>query len=29
MWYIPIKATISGKLDQHLLNKIAGLPPHG
>jgi len=29
MWYIPIEATISGKLDQHLLNKIAELPSHG
>lgn len=29
MWYIPINATISGKLEQHLLTKLAGLPPHG
>jgi len=29
MWYIPIEATISGKLEQHLLNKLAELPPHG
>ena len=29
MWYIPIEATISGKLEKHLLNKLAELPPHG
>jgi len=29
MWYIPIEASISGKLEQHLLNKLAELPPHG
>jgi len=29
MWYIPIEATINGKLEQHLLNKLAELPPHG
>lgn len=29
MWYIPIEATISGKLNQHLLDTLAGLPSHG
>lgn len=29
MWYIPIEASISGKLEQHLFTKLAGLPPHG
>ena len=29
MWYIPIKTAISGKLEQHLLNKLAELPHHG
>lgn len=29
MWVIPIEATISGKLDQQLLQTIAGLPSHG
>jgi len=29
MWYIPIEATISGKLNQHLLNKLAERDPHG
>ena len=29
MWYIPIEATINGKLDQHILNKLSGLTPHG
>lgn len=28
-WYIPIEATISGKLDQHILQKLAGIKPHG
>jgi len=28
-WYIPIEATISGKLDQHILQKLAGITPHG
>ncbi|MDC9724477.1 MAG: tetraacyldisaccharide 4'-kinase [Gammaproteobacteria bacterium] len=29
MWYVPIDATINGKLEQHLLTKLAGLPSHG
>ena len=29
MWYIPIEVAISGKLEQHLLDKLAGLTPHG
>ncbi|MDH5357772.1 MAG: tetraacyldisaccharide 4'-kinase [Gammaproteobacteria bacterium] len=29
MWYIPIEATISGKLDQQLIDKLAGLTPNG
>lgn len=29
MWAVPIEATISGKLDQQLLQTIAGLPTHG
>jgi len=29
MWYIPIKATISGKLDHYLLDTLAGLSSHG
>lgn len=28
-WYIPIEATISGKLDQHILQKLAGITPNG
>lgn len=28
-WYIPIEASISGKLDQHILQKLAGIIPHG
>ena len=28
-WYIPIEATISGKLSQHILQKLAGITPHG
>lgn len=28
-WYIPIEASISGKLDQHILQKLAGITPHG
>tara|TARA_R110001583_G_scaffold177418_2_gene332541 strand:+ start:48747 stop:49736 length:990 start_codon:yes stop_codon:yes gene_type:complete len=28
-WYIPIEATINGKLDQHILQKLAGITPHG
>ncbi len=29
IWYIPIKTAISGKLEQHLLHKLAELPHHG
>jgi tetraacyldisaccharide 4'-kinase len=29
MWYIPIDATISGKLNKQLLDKLAGITPHG
>lgn len=29
MWYIPIEATISGKLNQYLLDTLAGLSSHG
>jgi len=29
MWYIPIEATINGKLSQSLLHTLAGLPHHG
>lgn len=29
MWYIPINATISGKLNEQLLDKLAGITPHG
>jgi len=28
-WYIPIEAAISGKLDQHILQKLAGITPNG
>tara|TARA_R110002049_G_scaffold136067_1_gene295723 strand:- start:467 stop:1456 length:990 start_codon:yes stop_codon:yes gene_type:complete len=28
-WYIPIEATISGKLNQHILQKLAGITPNG
>ncbi|MDO7596610.1 MAG: tetraacyldisaccharide 4'-kinase [Pseudomonadota bacterium] len=28
-WYIPIEASISGKLDQHILQKLAGITSHG
>lgn len=28
-WYIPIEASISGKLNQHILQKLAGITPHG
>lgn len=28
-WYIPIEASISGKLDQHILQKLAGITPNG
>jgi len=28
-WYIPIEASISGKLDQHILQQLAGITPHG
>lgn len=29
MWYIPINATISGRLNEQLLDKLAGITPHG
>jgi tetraacyldisaccharide 4'-kinase len=29
IWYIPIEASISGKLDQHILQTLAGITPHG
>jgi tetraacyldisaccharide 4'-kinase len=29
MWFIPIEATISGKLEQQILQKLAGLSSHG
>lgn len=29
MWYIPIEASISGKLSQLLIDNLAGLPSHG
>ncbi|MDB2705128.1 tetraacyldisaccharide 4'-kinase [Pseudomonadota bacterium] len=29
MWYIPIEATISGKLNHYLLDTLAGLSSHG
>ncbi len=28
-WYIPIEASISGKLEQNILQKLAGITPHG
>jgi tetraacyldisaccharide 4'-kinase len=28
-WYIPIEASISGKLNQHILQKLAGITPNG
>ena len=29
MWVIPIETAISGKLERHILTKLAGLTPHG
>lgn len=29
MWFIPIEASIGGKLEQHLLTKLVGLSSHG
>lgn len=28
-WYIPIEATVSNQLEQHILQKLAGILPHG
>lgn len=29
MWYVPVDASINGKLDQLILHKLAGITPHG
>lgn len=29
MWYIPVEASISGELEQHILTKLVGSKPHG